>query len=81
MLDLRPPAPEMAETTEAKLDQILGAIPASKQELSTKVDAVAIALGLLQPDQQKLAARVTHTEHDITELNPEVKGLVEQVDS
>ncbi|KAJ1181172.1 hypothetical protein NDU88_006382 [Pleurodeles waltl] len=45
--DLRLAAPEMASPTEAKLDQILETKAATKQELSTKVDAVAIELGLL----------------------------------
>ncbi|KAJ1143903.1 hypothetical protein NDU88_010205 [Pleurodeles waltl] len=59
----------IAPNTEAKLDHILKAIAAAtKQELSRKVESIAIKLGLLQTEEQKLVSRVTHMEHNIIEL-------------
>ncbi|KAJ1217053.1 hypothetical protein NDU88_004648 [Pleurodeles waltl] len=39
-----------------------------RQDLRTRVDVMAIELGLLQEDQWKLKDRVTHAEHEIKEL-------------
>ncbi|KAJ1186175.1 hypothetical protein NDU88_002958 [Pleurodeles waltl] len=65
----------MASTSEDKLDQILSAISTTKQELSTKVDAVSVEIGLLRADHQKLVIRVIQVECDMAEICPTVKEL------
>ncbi|KAJ1090795.1 hypothetical protein NDU88_003924 [Pleurodeles waltl] len=70
-----PPRLAAAFTTNAKLDQILGTITTIKQERSNKVDAVAVEMGILRADQQKLAGRVTHMENNVAELCLTVQEL------
>ncbi|KAJ1093812.1 hypothetical protein NDU88_006904 [Pleurodeles waltl] len=65
--------------TDLKSDQILEAIAATKQDLSTKVDAVAIQLGLLCSEQQRLMSRVTQVESEVTELRPAIQDLEGQI--
>ncbi|KAJ1208097.1 hypothetical protein NDU88_003487, partial [Pleurodeles waltl] len=70
-----PHLPATAFTTDDKLDQILEATAATKQRLSAKVHALAIELGLLRADQQKLTQRVTQVGGDIEGICPTVQEL------
>ncbi|KAJ1134792.1 hypothetical protein NDU88_001238 [Pleurodeles waltl] len=67
--------------TIIKLDQKLKAIAATRQYLSTKVDAVAIELGPLRANQQTLTSRVNQMENEITELQLTVHDLEGQIPS
>ncbi|KAJ1163751.1 hypothetical protein NDU88_004204 [Pleurodeles waltl] len=56
-------------------------IAATNYDLSYKVNAVAIKLGPLRADQQKLAGRVPHVEREVTEIDQTVQDLEEQMHS
>ncbi|KAJ1088062.1 hypothetical protein NDU88_001221 [Pleurodeles waltl] len=74
------PGPELGTNsstpTNAKLDQILNAITATRQDLGARVDALATALGLLKEDQPKLADHITHTENELSEMHHSIMELV-----
>ncbi|KAJ1096377.1 hypothetical protein NDU88_001519 [Pleurodeles waltl] len=74
-LHLRPPleAQQIMETPtpslpDDKLDKILGAITATRQDLCNRVDAVAVKAGLLREDQKNLSARVVSTESELRDF-------------
>ncbi|KAJ1144371.1 hypothetical protein NDU88_010670 [Pleurodeles waltl] len=56
--------------TDTKLDKILETIAETIKELCSRVDVVAVEIGLLQEDHCKLTSQVTITETTPSELCP-----------
>ncbi|KAJ1117280.1 hypothetical protein NDU88_005480 [Pleurodeles waltl] len=52
-----------------KLDVILQAIESSRTVVEARIEEIHVEFGLHQEDQRKLMARVTDSEHQLSDLN------------
>ena len=57
------------------MDQLLEAMETNSNRLETKIDSVAVELGLLRDDSRKMAAWVTDLESTVQILVPETKAI------
>ena len=81
-----PDSPDMMQLLQATLeghskqfDKILQAIQDTKTTLETKIDTVALDLGILRADHRKLAERVTELESGSLTVQPTIHQLQKEV--